>query len=305
MKQTKKLVSLMGAVAAGKWLNEQVRLPVGVSREWLEIDGISRSFLLYIPAAVYENNRPAPLVVNLHGYGSWPTSQIRITGWNDLADQEGFVVAYPAATGVPKRWHTNVAAAGAVDDLAFLAAVMEQVAQRVAIDRSRVYLSGMSNGGGMVNAMARLRPAGIAAIGTVAGAYVAPAGDAPAAYPIPLVAFHGTADRVVPYEGGAVYERGGWIFPAVEAWAADWAERNGCAAQPTVTAITEHVTETRYADCAGDNEVVLYTIANGGHSWPKPGKTLRLYTVDPMLEAMDTTAVMWEFFARHALPERV
>lgn len=295
------LLPLAGALAVGVWLADKVRVPEGFSRQWIEVNGVARSYLLYVPRGL-EATTAVPLVLSLHGYASWPASFAQVTGWGALADKHGFVVAYPAATGLPKRWHTDIAAAGEVDDLAFLSAVIEDVADKQALDRRRIYLSGLSNGAGMVNAMARLRPAGIAAMGTVAGAYVAPQGEPETSRPLPVIAFHGTADPLVPFGGGAVNERQGWVFPAVETWAAEWAQRNGCTAPPVTSAVSEHVSETRYGSCAADNEVVLYTITGGGHSWPGGRDPLRL-TIDPLLDAINASAVMWEFFERHPLGE--
>lgn len=301
MKRPLVLASTVGAAVGAAALLNRLRVPVGMSRQWLGPEGARRSYLLTIPPG-YEGTHAAPLVLSLHGFGSWPSGQVRVSGWNPLAAEKGIVVAYPSATGFPKRWHTwQPTQQGDVDDLGFISDVMDDVMALVRIDPARIYLSGLSNGGGMVNAMARLRPARIAAIGTVAGAYVEPVGQAIAPRPMPVIAFHGTADPVVPYQGGEIRRgAGGWVFPSIRDWADAWARRNGCTGDPQVLAISPRVQALRYSDCTADAEVILYSIEGGGHVWPGGGPLPAFITGEGVQE-IDATRIMWEFFERHPL----
>src|SRR5947207_6556017 len=60
--------------------------------------GEKREYLLYVPRS-YDRSKPTPLVISMHGAGLWGASQRDISGWNTLADKEGFIVVYPSGVG--------------------------------------------------------------------------------------------------------------------------------------------------------------------------------------------------------------
>jgi polyhydroxybutyrate depolymerase len=277
----------------------QGRLPAGVTRGTLTSGGAERSYLLYVPAS-YDPAAPTPLVLSIHGFASWPANQMEVSQWNELAGEHGFIVAYPEGTGFPKRWNTSgTAGEGGADDVTFLLELIDTLSQQYPIDPQRVYVNGLSNGGGMSNTLACLRPERIAAMGGVAGAYTEPAGGCNPGRPVPVIAFHGTADRIVPYEGGQAGPSG-WVFPAVPDWAAAWAERNGCDAPPEDLPAQGEVSGVRYTGCTSDADVVFYTVAGGGHNWPGGGR-LPEVIVGHTTEDIDASATMWEFFQQHPL----
>jgi polyhydroxybutyrate depolymerase len=117
-----------------------------------------------------------------------------------------------------------------------------------------------------------------------------------------MIAFHGTADRTVPYHGGK-----SWVvptpFPDIPTWAADWARRNRCSPNPVESAPALDVTCLEYTDCTDDAAVVLYTVKGGGHSWPGGGP-LPEWLVGPTSRSIDATSEMWAFFRDHRLATR-
>jgi polyhydroxybutyrate depolymerase len=139
----------------------------------------------------------------------------------------------------------------------------------------------------------------IAAIGAVAAAQSLPWSWCADSIPVPMIAFHGTADPIVPYVGGKV-----WIapepFPAVSKWAADWARRNHCRPMAFDSLVTSDVTRSEYTGCAGNATVVLYTVKGGGHQWPG-GKPILPWFLGPMSHSIDATSLMWAFFQEHPL----
>ncbi|MGH9409636.1 MAG: hypothetical protein ACRD1V_09315, partial [Vicinamibacterales bacterium] len=120
--------------------------------------------------------------------------------------------------------------------------------------------------------------------------------------PVPMIAFHGTLDRVVPYTGGRspIAPR---PFPNVPMWAANWARRNACAPDAVDTAVNATVVRRAYGKCAGGADVDLYTILGGGHDWPGGG-ALPEWLCGPFSRGIDATSVMWAFFRRHPLAGR-
>ncbi|MBN2556501.1 MAG: alpha/beta hydrolase fold domain-containing protein [Anaerolineales bacterium] len=296
-----------------RWLPGILLLAVGSLIMWFFLQnrtngrivtgGKVRRYLLYVPDS-YDPEHPAPLVVSLHGFVQWPAHQCGMTGWNTLADQHGFLVVYPQGTRFPLRWQTQPTPGGTEkmeQDVRFIADLLDHLCRKYAIDESRIYVNGMSNGGGMAHLLALMLPERIAAIGGVAGAYLyQPAFDKPAR-PMPVIAFHGTQDPIVPYAGGrSRTRRHPFEFPSIEAWAAGWAERDGCAGQPEETRLAEDVRTLRYSACREGAEVVLYIIEGGGHTWPG-GEPLQVWLTGRTCTSVDASALMWDFFRSHPL----
>lgn len=266
-----------------------------------------RCYHLYVPPG-YDPAQPVPVVVSLHGFLSNPNSHATISGWHELADREGFLVVYPQGTSFPQRWNagTTWGTAG-VDDVQFFHDLLDDLSAVAAVDHSQVYVNGFSNGGGMSVRIGCEMADRVAAIGSVAGAVV-DLQDCSPSHPVPVMAFHGTADPVVSYEGGdmrgrplrqgAELTQAPTYFLGAEGWVAVWAEGNGCAPTPEVIPPQGDVQGRRYIGCDQDAEVVLYTIEDGGHTWPggQPipgvGKTSR---------DIDATDEMWRFFQVYRL----
>jgi polyhydroxybutyrate depolymerase len=114
-----------------------------------------------------------------------------------------------------------------------------------------------------------------------------------------MIAFHGTADPEVPYNGGS-----SWMtprpFPSTPKWAEKWAVRNRCAATPIESAVAVDVSRRAYSGCADSADVVLYTVREGGHTWPG-GKPLPEWFVGRTTRTIDATRLMWDFFSDHPL----
>lgn len=253
----------------------------------LEVDGVARRYLRFVPDGL-DGAAAVPLVIDLHGFTVDPERHAATTGWNQLAAAEGFVVATPAALGDPVSWAT---ASGAVSapDMAFLMAVIGDVAATVPIDHDRVYVSGYSNGGGMAHRLACEHADVVAAIGTVAGAYIDAASCDPV-QPVPVISFHGTADLVARYDGVSD------VFPPISEWAEGWAERNGCAPVPARSEASADTAADTWTGCDAGAEVALYTVDGGNHAWPGAEVT----GVFTPTDTIDATAVIWEFFQTHS-----
>jgi polyhydroxybutyrate depolymerase len=286
---------------------EQGPVQPGWSARTVVSDDRERCYHLYVPPG-YDPSEPAPVVVSMHGFLSNPNSQAAISGWHRLADREGFLVVYPQGTSFPKRWNAGVTwGAAPVDDVQFFRRMLDDLSTVAAVDRSRVYVNGLSNGGGMAVRIACEASEQVAAIGLVAAAVVGLENCNPSR-PVPAMAFHGTADPVVPYEGG---DMRGHVLPwgadltdapvyfvGAEEWAAIWAMDNGCNPTPAVIPTRGDVRGVQYASCDQDAVVILYTIVDGGHTWPGgapiPG-------VGKTSTDIDASEEMWRFFEAYRL----
>ena len=228
----------------------------------LEFDGVPRRYELHVPTA-YDGRTPLPLVLNFHGLTSNPTQQREFSQMDMTADSRGFLVAYPE--GLDVSWNGGLccgrSAENGVDDVGFARAVIDDIAERGCIDPSRVYATGMSNGGFLSHRLACEASDVIAAIGPVAGVLGIDSSACTPSRPVPVVHFHGTADTLIPYDGQNDFE-------SVADTVAGWVARNGCTEPPEVVLRTGSVTCETTGGCDGDASVTLCTIEGGGHCWP-------------------------------------
>jgi polyhydroxybutyrate depolymerase len=201
------------------------------------------------------------------------------------ADAEAFIVVYPE--GVDQLWRDGPGS----DDVQFVRDLIAHLRGEYTIDPKQIFATGISNGGGMANRVGCDLSEVIAAIGLVSGAYNAWKICKPGR-PVPVVAFHGTADNIVPYEGVGL----GNAAPPIPEWASAWAERDGCVSTPTTFSQGEVTGET-WGNCEAGAEVVLYTIAGKGHSWPGSAMPAQITTRD-----INATDVIWDFFKSHPMP---
>lgn len=264
--------------------------------------GERREYLTYVPST-YDGSRPVPLVISFHGAAMWGAAQRDASQWNRVADAEGFIVVYPSGSnrGGIRVWQED-GPGGISADVRFIGDLIDTLRATYNLDPARIYVNGLSNGGGMSFALSCRLSNRIAAVGTVGAAQLEPFDWCANTTPVPLINFHGTDDRFTPYKGGwsrAVQQR----FPDVEQWTARWARRNRCAPTPSDSVIAADVRRRTYTGCADDASVVLYTIAGGGHTWPGGGP-LPEWFVGKTTRSIDASREMWAFFRRHPLRHR-
>jgi polyhydroxybutyrate depolymerase len=265
----------------------------GLSEGKMESAGVGRGYVLFVPEACPPGGT-WPVVIDLHGSGSHPREQLSITGMAAEATRRGLVVLLPvAAVPIPGGGTTwNIPPDPTrPDDVQYVADALEDAALRVPLDRSRVYVSGFSGGARLASAIASAHPERIAAAGAVGGLR---APDGPGA-PVPIVAWHGTADPINPYDGGGPAYWG----TGVEGAARAWAMRNGCRSLAPAHHTGSAVRRLEYRDCAGTSAVILHRLEETGHVWPGsafPFPPARFGSAAPGVEA---TRDLLDFFERY------
>ncbi len=264
--------------------------------------GQRREYLLHVPSS-YDRSKPAPLVISMHGGGGWPAHQMDTSGWNRLADSQGFIVVYPAGSDAPRAWNVNHGA-GLTRDVRFISELIDTLEAAYNIDPTRIYANGLSNGGGMAFVLSCTLSDRIAAVGMVAAAHSLPWSWCTDPRPVPMIAFHGTADALTPYHGGrSPAFPDSKVLPSIPTWTANWARRNRCGTNPVESLVAADVTRREYTSCADDAAVVLYTVQGGGHTWPG-GKPMPEWLAGFTSNGVDATREMWEFFREHRLPKK-
>lgn len=261
--------------------------------------GETRRYLLYVPER-YDPSIPVPLVISIHGYASWPANQRDTSRWNELADREGFIVVYPSGTEYPKRWQSFPRSADLPSkDVRFIADLIDTLESQYNIDPTRIYANGLSNGGGMSFLLGCELSDRITAIGGVAGAYLLPMESCQPDRAVPMIVFHGTADPIVPFNGGPS-KMFDIPFPNIPDWVESRANLNGCDLAPIELPAQGDTTGVRYTGCADNAAVIFYTITGGGHTWPG-GLALPESITGYTTTDISASELMWEFFQRYTL----
>ncbi len=267
--------------------------------------GRARTFRVHVPAS-YSATAATPVVLNFHGFGSDAAQQEALSRMVAVSNEGGFIAVAPQGVnaqdlGQPslvqqRSWNAGsccgVAVDAQVDDVAFVRALLGELETKLCVDGARVYATGLSNGGFFSYRLACELADRIAAVAPVAGGNVT-ASCAPSR-PVPLMHFHGTADGLVPYNGG-----GSSNFPNVPATVKAWAEKNACATSATAKTYEKgDSTCVTYEGCVPSlATATLCTVTNGGHTWRGgvPIPVLGATTTD-----LDASREMWKFFRARA-----
>ncbi|MCB9449925.1 MAG: dienelactone hydrolase family protein [Anaerolineaceae bacterium] len=267
----------------------------------LDYAGLKRTYTLYVPEGVDSQSDPLPLVIALHPAGSNGAGMARITGLNTLADQEGFLVLYPDGPGGYWDYGWNTPEWDSVpdvrDDPGFIAALLDTVMADYPVDAQRIYALGFSNGGRMVYRLACEMNGRLAAVAAVSGTLTSDvAAICPEEIQVSMLMLHGTADRVIPWNGKPLYldgEHVGDTFPVLDTLDF-WVARSTCpdTAELSQLDISDRISirHARYSGCIGESGVDFYGMVGGGHEW---------FTY----LGFDTTAVIWDFFTAHPLAD--
>lgn len=274
----------------------------------LEFGGRERTYLVHLPSG-YRKGKPVPLVLALHGGTRDAASTVRLTGLDATADANGFIVAYPNGTGAMNgtftwnvRWGYGYAMRNNVDDVGFIRALVAQLEKDYSVDPRRVYATGISNGGMLSYLLASEASDVFAAVAPVAGAVGAsPSPGSPLirftgpAEPVSVIAFHGTADRAVPYDGGEGAGLTNAVYLPVSDAIASWVAWDGCGTTPARATSTDgNVVVETYSGGRNGTAVELVAINDGRHTWPGGSDY-----PSPGGGEVRANELMWEFFAAH------
>jgi polyhydroxybutyrate depolymerase len=281
--------------------------------ETIAVDGVARSF-----SAEFPDERPAPLVIVLHGNTQTGADMAARTSWPQVARREHFGLVFP--DGLNRAWadlrpdanRPLHAPPKGTDDVAFIVKLIEKYIADGSADPKRIYVTGVSNGGAMTMTLACARADLFAAAASVIINFTDDLANAcHPSRPVPMLMMNGTADPLVPYLGG----RGTSRFAVSGFWSTErtlafWRRVNGCEEQDATAAdledrdTTDHSTVTQISsNCPHGRDVVLYRINDGGHRMPGNSGDARLprmvnYFLGPQNHDIDGAETIWAFFKK-------
>lgn len=278
--------------------------------------GAERWYFRHVPTG-YTASKPVPVVFDLHGYSEGATVHTKMSALGPFGDTHHFVTITPQGSGttVP-RWDTKLGSA----DMAYIGDLLDEVERTVCVDQQRVYVTGLSNGAFMTSAVACKYADRFAAAAPVAG--IRDIAGCKPSRPVPVIAFHGTADGFVSYDGGlgarvaelpspdgsgkkigqaavnSIAPKG----PTIPEITATWAVRNGCKKTPTEKPVAADVTIISFS-CPKGDEAELYRVTGGGHAWPGSAFSKAVESaIGPTTLSINANELMWSFFQAHPLP---
>ena len=279
--------------------------PLAAQERSIVVDGIRRDYILHVPKDLPEG--PRPLVIALHGALQPAGAMQRYLDLDDVADREGFIVAYPK--GMNLLWNDGRSSiAGFIpllqkrDDAHFIVSVLDKLIADGAVDPTRAYLMGFSNGGFLTAFMACRNADRFAAFATMM--MTVPIGYSETckpARPVPILMMNGTYDPIVPMFGRPTP---GARLMSADSSALLFAKLNGCATPVASQAPNTRI--IRWNECK-DGAAVAYYRINGGHQPPSSSTgavdALAAIVLGPRRSGLDAPEEIWSFFKRFGGPQ--
>jgi len=274
----------------------------------LTVDGNARSFIVYLPTG-YNNAGKMPLIFAIHGGSGTPEGMINIANFKPISDREKVVLIYPA--GIQNNWNdgrpTTPNQLG-INDVSFFNQMCDYAIANLSVDGTKIYATGISNGGFMSSRLGCELSNRIAAIAVDAATIEATtiASSCNPGRPVPAIYIHGTTDPLVPFTGGQMTAggtAGGTVlshFQAIDKWVAI----NGCNTTPTIIDLPDiandgtTIKQRVYSNGTNGSEVVSYVVLNGGHTWPQGYQYLPESIIGKTSQDMNACEVIWSFFKR-------
>lgn len=289
------------------------KLAVGDYRFGLTISGLQRNYYVHIPPQA--NAKPLPVVLSLHGGGGNARQHRQSTEMDSAADRDGYIAVYPNGSG---RWSERMLTWNAgnccayaqehnIDDVGFIASLLDDLKQRADVDSRRIYVVGHSNGGMMAHRLGEALSDKIAAIASIAGAHIPTSAKGRA---MPVLHIHSEDDPRALFQGGLrpPFPLTGTrvLHPSVNAALSEWVSHDGCESTPIEREFRENAGHTArqlvYGNCHDGVEVVLWKLTGAGHGWPG-SQSNRETLIGPSTHVIDANTEIWRFFSRYALPE--
>ena len=291
--------------------NSCPRLLPGTQSASIVVDGAKRTFLLHLPPS-YESTSDVPLLIALHPFTGSGKSMERLTGFDAIADREGFMVAYP--DGRQRVWNSNPADPSSIvgepaDDVAFVDRLIDTLIADYRVDANRVFVAGASAGGLMAHRVAAELTNKFAGAASVMitlpesfADYITPA------TPLPFLMIHGKEDPFFPWDGGVVEEgpsRTNTYWSVAES-IGYWVNNNEASTSTTKVDLPDvdpgdgtTVFRETFPGGADGADVVLYGIRGGGHTWPGSDSAFPKFLVGKTSHDINASETIWAFFSQY------
>jgi polyhydroxybutyrate depolymerase len=273
-------------------------------------DGRTRRYRLYVPSSLAAGES-APLLVALHG-GLGSSAQFAAnSGFDELAEANGFIVVYPDGIGArpdgsgPQTWNGGYCCGPAVrqdvDDVGYIRQLLDTLATDLSVDPARVFAAGHSNGAILAYRLACELSDRIVGIGVQAGSLGVDACTPSQA--VSVIHLHGTADTNTPIDGGKGSGVAGVEFRPARAAVEALAAADGCTGEPRLATDPSNpdLMVATWSGCGSGAEVCYVVVDGATHAWmghPAASAAAAAYVGEPYAN-LDASRAIWSFLAAH------
>jgi polyhydroxybutyrate depolymerase len=273
----------------------------------ITVDGLQRNFIMYLPTG-YNNAGKMPMMIVMHGGSGEPTGMIQLADFRPIAERDKVVLVYPA--GTQTSWNDGRPTASNlanVNDVNFISQICTYMVANKSVDATKIYATGISNGGFMASRLGCELSDKIAAIAAVAGSMeqnTIAANCNTNGRTMPVIYIQGTNDPLVSFNGGIMTVGAGGTILSHAQVVAKWIGINNCGATPIITDLPDiandgtTIKQRVYSNTTNGTEVVSYVVANGGHTWPQGYQYLGEAVIGKTSQDMNACEVIWQFFKR-------
>jgi len=282
--------------------------------DYIEIDGLERFYIVHVPDDASPGSR-LPLALVLHGGGGNAKQMMKYSKFNENADKEMFIAVYPE--GYKKNWSDGRIGEELPmmrDDVKFISMLLDTLIAKYNIDSSRIFSTGISNGGFFSIYLAYKLSSRILAVAPLCANIPENLKDNfTLANPVSIMLINGTADKLVKYKGGSVGFREGDRGRSIstDETIKMWVGFNGCNTTPAEETIPDinkkddcNATKYTYSGGKNNTEVILIKVNGGGHTWPGRAQYLPKFIVGTVCRDFDANNYIWEFFKRQTVRQQ-
>lgn len=271
-------------------------------RHDFELQEVERSYLVHLPAN-YDPQKNYPLILALHGIFSTAEDIAQYSNFNQTADEKEFIVCYPQ--GYKQSWSIGIkvgpAPRAGIDDIQFFNQLLDSLFNDYSVDTSKVFFTGISNGGFMISSLANQCSHRFSGMALVSSNMLAPIEDyVNDTKPMKVLLIGGTDDPVLAYEGQKFRVK--YAFSGFPRALSYWEHRNGYSALPDSSVIDnvpdDKTTVIHYYDASppNANKLELYKIVGGGHPWPGRKRNFRSLFLGKVSHEIKAAEVIADFF---------
>lgn len=272
----------------------------GTVKGKIKVDGKQRSYLLHLPKGYYTDDESLPLLVSIHGRLGTGKQMMESTGFNEIADREKFIVVYP--DGLDRSWADGRGETPSdkneIDDVKFISALIDHIAEKYRVDTTKVFAMGHSNGGAMTNRLGfdlSDKLAGIASVGANVSSEMV--NQFSSGKHIPVLFINGTADEFIPFDGGKG-KMTDYVYPPVMDIFNKWLNFNECVNVKidTLDEVDDGASAIFYSYECRNAPVKMIKVVDGRHSYPGGNDQLPEWLVGRHIEEINASEEIWKFF---------
>jgi polyhydroxybutyrate depolymerase len=253
----------------------------------VEVDSVDREYRIYVPQS-RQNDEQMPVLFAFHGGGGRGYAFPQQEGFEQLAEENGFVVVYPLSEHYGSNegeWQLN-STQQTQQDINFIQSIIDDLSAQYSIDHRKLYATGYSLGSMFTYELACQMSDQFAAMASFAGTMPVNPDSCNVDRPVPILHLHGVDDDIISYDHQWDWKNWSQVgtMHDIPGLISFWQNEYSC--QDETQTQTRSGTHFVYDQCDGGSRVEHYRLNQGGHFWPED------------VNGVPTYEVMWSFMSQ-------